>query len=513
MPRDTSQQWLVSFGIVTGKSRILTRMNVLSDEFSVPQDPGCKDAEEEAKPSAGGKTMYCVNGVPLQADHAYWVTTSDHLAEDKVIYTAMSGLPADYIVNSHDFLTSTIASTKKPDGALNNPGAVSNEETKHQKREIFNLDFGKVVAGYSFRQPQGGDAYVASNFQGSTESKASAPLSAELDVEGKTRMDWKADRYALGIQSNLQYDRSVQGNLSGNPVNGSYPLNNFSIGGFLQWHFRLPYLSRKAQSISSHDLSAMRTMLVFAPYQFRTQLTGNYSFFPYSSPLNGQLTLHAPAVYGFAQKAGFRWEVAAGQPLFPFDKGTYVEIGGQWLNQSNVLSSVTLTTPGFAPFTCNADSDVTLANCFKTKKYSVNSQTQANSAQETLSNGGLYWDAHLQKNLMKLADKSSGISLVIESQGDAFFRRGAGNALSTQTLYDVPVSVALMFPVFRNFSLAPTYSAFFYSNQVVGQNLVVNSFIITARWYYDRDSGVPIKRQLFFKGPASADETKSARIK
>jgi hypothetical protein len=268
LPRDTSQEWLVTYGIVTGKSSVLTRMTARSDEFSVPQNPACKDAGEEEKPSAGGKTMYCVNGLPLQADHAYWVTTSDHLAEDKVVYSAMSGQPLDYVRKGDEFLTSTIASMvsqasqKAPNadpkrsvevssgeadnqktpvevssreaGNHKTPKTVLDAEINHQDRRIFDLEFAKVVAGYSFRQPQGGDAFVSSNFQGATDSRASATYSSELDVEGQTRMLWKGSRYSPGIQSNLQYDRSAQGNLSGNPVNGSYPLNSFTVGGFLQ---------------------------------------------------------------------------------------------------------------------------------------------------------------------------------------------------------------------------------------------------------------------------------------
>jgi hypothetical protein len=57
---------------------------------------------------------------------------------------------------------------------------------------------------------------------------------------------------------------------------------------------------------------------------------------------------------------------------------------------------------------------------------------------------------------MQLPDKSGpGISLVMDTKGDAFFRRSFGKTLSTQTLYGVPVSVALSFPILRNLNLAP----------------------------------------------------------
>ena len=514
VPSDISQKWLVTFGIETKESDVLTRRTVQSNEFSVQQDKECADAAEETNPSAGGKVLYCVNGVPIQADHAYSVATSDHLAEDTVIYTAMSSLPPEYRQASRDFLIETIASTLQSNAGDKKVVTVTEAEARHQKRGIFQLDIGKVAVGYSFRQPQGGDNYVSNNFQGSTDSRASSPLQAELDVEGKSRMYWKASRYAMGIQSDLQYDRSVVGNLSGNPVNAVYPLNNFTIGGFLQVNIPPPPLLPKTRNKAARDLSAGRAMLVFAPYQYQTQLTGNYSFFPFSSPLQGQLPLHAPSVWGFAQKAGFRWEAAAPRDLFPFDKGTYVEFGGQWFKQQDVLSAVTLATPGQPPVTCDATSDVAIAMCFKTAKYPIDPQTQVTSEQETLTNGGLYWDVHLQKALVKLPDKGGpGISLVVDSQGNAYFRRGASNALSTQTLYDAPISVALTFPIFRNLSLAPTYSVFFYGNQVVAQHLVVNKFVVSARWYFDRDSGVSPIRQMLFKGPASADETQTARIK
>jgi hypothetical protein len=115
--------------------------------------------------------------------------------------------------------------------------------------------------------------------------------------------------------------------------------------------------------------------------------------------------------------------------------------------------------------------------------------------------------------LITLPDHTPGISLVVETRGDSFVNRGIGKALTTQTLYDVPLSFALTFPIFRNLSFAPTYSAFFYANQIQEQTLTVNSFAVNLRWYFDRDSAVPLARQLLFKGPASADETKTAKIK
>ena len=41
----------------------------------------------------------------------------------------------------------------------------------------------------------------------------------------------------------------------------------------------------------------------------------------------------------------------------------------------------------------------------------------------------------------------------------------------------------------------------------------MNSFNLMARWYFDRESGVALKRQLVSIGPPSADETKTGKAK
>lgn len=121
-------------------------------------------------------------------------------------------------------------------------------------------------------------------------------------------------------------------------------------------------------------------------------------------------------------------------------------------------------------------------------------------------------DVHLQKSLLKQSGQY-GISLSLDSKGDWFYSRPAGETLSTQTRYAFPITTSVNFPVLRNFSLSPTYTAFFYENQVAGRTITVNTFSITAKWFYDRDSRVPLLKQLLFKGPASQDQTKRAKMK
>ena len=81
---DISGQWLVTFGIVTSPALNLTRSQPSSKEFSVIHDDSCNDAQERTHPSAGGNDLYCVNGLPLFADHAYSVATTDYLDHNLV---------------------------------------------------------------------------------------------------------------------------------------------------------------------------------------------------------------------------------------------------------------------------------------------------------------------------------------------------------------------------------------------------------------------------------------------
>ena len=86
---DTTNQWLVSFGITTNDQQNLTRLESGIDRFNIPWSKACKgDTKEEVH--------YCVNGASIQDDAGYWVATSDHIANDTITYTSMSSLPRDY---------------------------------------------------------------------------------------------------------------------------------------------------------------------------------------------------------------------------------------------------------------------------------------------------------------------------------------------------------------------------------------------------------------------------------
>lgn len=499
LPNDISQEWLTTFGIVTRQPANLTRLATRADTFFVTQEPkACQDIEEQKRLAATNSTMYCVNGVPIVSDRAYALVTSDSFAEDKAIYGTLISLPQGY----HDkpdkaYLTHMLADSI----ATGNPAPIpSTAETPHQQRRLLTVDIGKVVVGYNASLPSGGDKNVASNFQGASDSRAASAHKAELDLEAKTRIVWNGGHVKLGMQSDLEYDRSVQGNLAGTPVNGVYQPNSFTAGGFLQLPLGRPPIF--------HTVS-----LMIEPYQYQRQIVGTYLYFPFTTSPTSQLTVAPPAANGFSNRAGLRWDVRSTGKSYLGDVGSYFEVGTQLGWQNNVISQLNLATAGSPPLSCAASSNTSIGNCVKMATYPIDATTTAALNLETLHQHGLYWDIHYQRALKKDEKGVPLVSLVIDSQGDYFQPRSPGKTLSTQTYYDDLLKISFAFPVFRNFSFAPTYSPFFYSNQVTQNSLVVNTFSLTARWYFDREAGVRLKRQLLFVGPASADQTTSGKAK
>jgi hypothetical protein len=531
---DISGQWLVTFGIVTSPALNLGRSQPNANEFFVTHDENCNDAQERAHPSAGGSALYCVNGVPLLADHSYSIATTDYLDQTFVLPKQ----PTDYYSLGRDFLTKAIANAIFHMGSIapqgNSAQTRTNDqphglvkiadimfhpdrperqndtakmELNHQQRGLFQVDIGKIFAGYSFRAAPKGDNFIASTFQGVTDTRATSPSQSELDVEAKERGLWRTKYFNYGIQSDAAYDRSVQGNLTGLPVNAAYQLNNLSVGGFAE--FKIPLGKSNPQSAPAGTLKA-----VLAPFQYQRQINGSYLIFAHTDKTPGQQILHLAPVNGFSHRAGMRWEEVTSGKWFRGDRGTYYEVGAQLSLSNDILAAVTLNTPGTIGKTCTANSTQTISNCFKQASIPVTANTSVSALPATLHSPGLYWDVHFQKALVPLADKSGpGISLQIDTKGDYFIPRGSPKTLSTQTLYDLPLSVALAFPIFRNFSVGPNYQVFFYGNQVASQHLIVNSFSLSGRWFLDRDAAVRFRRQVIFKGPASADETKTARMK
>ena len=176
---DISGKWLVTFGIVAAPAINLTRTQVSSEEFSAASDPSCNDAQEIAHPSAGGNTLYCVNGLPLLADHAYSIATTDYMEQNVV-----PKQPDDYYSRSSRFLTDILEAqifdglsarqqTSRAKAASNDLlsqdsqksaqksnrqksgesslSASQKFEVDYQQRPLFQVQIAKAVAGYNFR--------------------------------------------------------------------------------------------------------------------------------------------------------------------------------------------------------------------------------------------------------------------------------------------------------------------------------------------------------------------------
>lgn len=321
---------------------------------------------------------YCVTGSTVADDAAYWMETSDHIANDGVICSEMKKEPKDY----HRLMTAVDEKQKGAEGAAKEgkplflteelmkrstelggsfvtpppaPGAIAkqdseetretNEQRDQEERSLMHVDFSRLVAGFNIRHPEGGNQR-ASAFQGVTDTRASQPNQQELDLETLNRvssdelMRPRVYSFSVGIQTDAEYDRSAQGNLTNKPVNAIYAVNNLSIGAFVQK--RIPFWGdAKTAGGDWGNRELPRTLLVITAYQYERQFTGNFIFLNFAAG-NGELTVHSLVVTGYARKAGLRHDMAGGK--WSFDRGSYAEAGWEYVVQNNIGRSMTLTT-------------------------------------------------------------------------------------------------------------------------------------------------------------------------
>jgi hypothetical protein len=513
--RDVDQQWLQTAGIVTTVSNAPVA-GLSAQSFTVSGDQNCHDATQEAtQPAAGGTIMYCVNGLPLQSDHAYWVATSDHLVQDGVVYTTMSGEAPHYVGNDVPVHLGLALSTAINVVADRGDTSIARLESTQQQNALFQLDFGKLVVAYSLQQPNGGASNIASNFQGVTDAIASSAPSKSLDVEAQFRLSHDIEnhlkpiaipkRFTVGIQEDFELTGTWTANLQ-MPTTApawSYSANSFTIGPFFQHAVAFRYLPvlRKLGFWYPYD-AAQRSLpslsVVIAPYQFQRNIRSTPIALSGANSSTASVPTDKYIPWGFSQRAGLRYAFDGGKWYLP-DPISYAEFGYQYNRLRNVISG--LNIDGTLCFSssetynqCAATIDLTNA------AITVNTSTQN-------SQGG-YWDINLQKGIGKMWDKSGpSVSLVFESKGDLFAKRGFPEALSSQTRFDVPLNLSVTFPVFRNLTLAPTYQAYLYENQIAGNFLVIHNAGVSLRWYMDRDSHVPWGKQFRFIGPSSVNQS------
>ena len=511
---DVYGQSLDTYGVVQKPSSDLSRLSRRPSAFYVPEDPQCTQwPSADLTPSP-----YCVNGNPIADDGAYWISTSDHLANDELTYKALKSLPNGYHRPGDGQYLTRVIQKSILGGMRDEPGKNIAKESAHQQRSIVHVDVFKAVAGVSLRSPVGGDSRIANDFVGVADSRAQAPHQQEVDFEVLNRMSFESPRSLprhlfplgglLGVQSDLEYDRSVLGNLTGKPVNAAYSINSFQTAPFIAWRLN-PCKTSAIDGIGPGCRALPRTFLVLYPIQYQRQIVGNYLFFDHTSD-SGELTVSTPAVSSEFGKIGVRRE-SSGNSWFHPDPGSYMEEGFQYGVQHDILSSITL-----ADHLCSVSASASLTSCFKTAGISIDNTTQINAVSTTsLHAYGLYWDIHLVKGLMKAKDGTGfGVNMSFDSKGDYFIPRSSVKELPTQTRYDVPLSFAVNFPVLRNLALSPTYSTFLYANQVNGRSIVINTFSVNAKWYYARDASVPaVTKQTLFKGPSTQDQTKTAKMK
>ncbi len=539
-------QWLISYGIVQSSLSNLTQVSQNDEPLWIPVDPHCKGA-------SGGQPTYCIDGTPISDDAYYWLLTTDQLAQDKAIYGTLQALPTNMHKVTERFVSNplshflqnnlTAQGEAQPSLAMDLFNGTSEtvkpvetvitaDNERFQQRGLYQVDFAKVIASFNSREAVGGNQFVASYFQGVSDARATAPNQQSLDLEMGSRIlanvsspgpgeSKRFPPFSVGEQSAFSYDRAVIGNLTGKPINATYPLNNLTEGAFLQVR-----LGGGAGADAVRGVQTLpRSLLVFTPHQYQLEIDTPYLFLTYSSGQvpSGELTVQLPRISAWTDRAGFREEFGQGHSKFATrflpTVGSYFETGMEFNISNGNLSSLTLqttTSTGPKQKTCPVFAKITLQTCFGSALYgtpaivlTLNDTTTVVGKPfvQTLHTPGYYWDLHLQNHIYGKAGGQKQISLVTDSQGDYYFGRPPAAELPTQTEYAIPLNVSLVLPSIGNLSFAPTYSAFFYANQVSNQSLLVNTFSIAARWYFARDARVPVPKQAPLPGPQSANQT------
>jgi hypothetical protein len=512
--RDVDQQWLQTEGIVTTVIKTPTP-GLSADAFTVSGDPNCHDVtQEKTQPAAGGIVMYCVNGLPLQPDHAYWIATTDHLVQDGLVYTTMSG-EAPHYAGFDKHLLPTLAEELKVEAGSTKEAVLASVagvqktsiprlEGVQQQNSLFQLDFGKLVAAYVIQMPVGGVDNVSNNFQGVTDSTASSAPSKTLDAEVQFRLSRDVSnafrfpkRFIVGIQEDFELTGTWTASLTtpDTPVPWSYSANSFTIGGFVQHPFSYHSPSQRSLPMLS---------VVLAPFQYQRNIRSVTQSVSGATGSTGPAPYKGTVPWGFSQRVGLRYAFDGGKWYKP-DAISYAEMGFQYNELHDVVAGLNING------TICPSGIITFSQCASNDGLILSPTTPVSVIPSTQNSLGGYWDINLQKGISQMWDKSGpAISLIFASKGDMFANRPYAKSLSSLTRFDVPLSLSMTFPVLRNLSFAPTYQAYLYENQVAGRFLVVHSANISIRWYLDRDSHVPLFwKQFRFIGPASANQSQA----
>jgi hypothetical protein len=565
LANDIHQEWLSTFGFVSTQPTDLVTAASGPESFSLP---GISDCNVTADPPLGKKSTaptpkpYCVDGFTIAPDAAYWIATSSQLAKDQSTYKAIQTFTQPHGTRFVDdtekilsgsgetFLTTAIASEIIPVSAPHNrkresvnwadyskTGSNSLQddlariEAANQRRRIMQLDISKFAAGYTFTAPSINDTTLGNDLSGVSNTQATTPHSAELDLEAAARtittpVLWQG--LAFGIQNDFEFDHKRTGNTSGKPATVSYQLNSETAGAFAQLHIPQIFGKKPDPSPSMQSPRNLpRFYWVIAPYQYQRQIVGSPVYFgyltpPYTKNPSQQLTVTIPVSDGFIWKSGLRLDAGGFKQSWAPDSGSYAELGPEYVIQNKILYGISMpdliglsspvTTHCSNPCFVTAGTSITSA---VQGYYKDNSQTLSGSSHlvpltRTVHAGGLYWTAHVQKVLTK----AKTYSVSFDTAGDSYLL--PGSTLPTQTRYAINNKLAFNMNFLGNLSFSPTYSVYNFENQgVSAERISVNttSFEVMLKWYYSRDTQSPRSRLLWFTGPKSGDQTTSTKLK
>lgn len=468
----------------------------------------CVDEGDKTSPTL------CTDRGPIRDDDSYWVATSDGVFDGSALFQpaslsssgtkALSEEEGTYLTTELATYLSGAKTWGGPAVADGNPEIVSHS-IGGPARRTYELDIAKIAVGFLTNGSSHGDD-VADSFSGVQDARAAQLFTHQEDFEGKVRALYRPTlNFALGTDVNGALNTTRTGGTAAHSKQVTWGANTLSAGGLIQYD-----LFPRWTKLQKAGLLTLSRFAVVGSVEYTRNIQAAMFYAKVEDAADATKTdpvqVAIEPSHGWNIKAGLRLE-AGHEAWWQLSPETYMEFGYQASTTGHLFSTIYVDDPGKQnPPACAADVSKTLATCLKTVVGTAKSILTPDYT-DGLRTQGLYWDIHWKKTITNL------LSITADSLGSAALAPGA-KTLSTETYYAIPLTVAFNLTVHSNFTLSPSYNAFYYETQSVDgsprYSTYVRGFTVLMKYYFSKDTRVPFRRQFAYDGPKSADETGTA---
>jgi hypothetical protein len=445
-----------------------------------------------------GLDSYCINGRLVNDEDTYWAATSDDLAEGNKLYPVSAGANGGILSMQEQregFVSTEIAKDFPAPYILG----------EQQNLGRFQVDIGKIYAGYAGLWVDGGDTQAA-DFKGVEEKTASATSYRNVDLEGQIR-----SFYRFGVK---RLELGVGGQ-------GAAAFATTRVGNVLTHDQSTTWLQDTAQGGPFGQINLTRLFNVKSALVNSVMLTVGWSrlgdivpsTIPVSvtDPSSNKVVkeVHLPKRYTSAWKFGLRAEAGTSpKHWYQLAQGAYVDAGVQWTKTDNLLTGMQLT--GHTD-PCTLSASTSLADCIKNDKPTTGTGFTPMTGRSSAR--GPYWDVNLVWKPQAILAFT-----VASANGYANLWNVPTDAPASQALFSIPLSLSLDVKLTSNLTIGPAWKQYFFRlrRPITGDSGPVGSVrnqtaIFVVRWYFSRRTGVPAWRQLGVSGPVSVDQTKAVQ--